>query len=84
MATPKGGKILVDLSKPKGIAQIVISDNGAGMTRQELAKVLEGAIDAKKQGLGVPLARQLIESHGGTLKIESVKGQGTAAIIRIP
>ncbi len=83
-ATPKGGKILVDLSKPKGIAQIVISDNGAGMTRQELKKVLEGEIDAKKQGLGVPLARQLVESHGGTLHIESVKGQGTAAIIRIP
>ena len=83
-ATPKGGKILVDLSKPKGIAQIVISDNGKGMTRQELARVLDGQIDAKKQGLGIPLARQLVESHGGTLQIESRKGEGTAAIIRIP
>lgn len=83
-ATPKGGKILVDLSKPKGVAQIVISDNGKGMTRQELARVLDGQIDEKKQGLGIPLARQLVESHGGTLQIESRKGEGTAAIIRIP
>ncbi len=83
-ATPKGGKILVDLSKPKGVAQIVVSDNGAGMSKAELAQAMDGEIDAKRQGLGIPLARQLVESHGGTLEIESVKGQGTAAIIRIP
>ncbi|MFZ1743362.1 MAG: HAMP domain-containing sensor histidine kinase, partial [Pontixanthobacter sp.] len=83
-ATPSGGKILVDLSKNKGVAQIVISDNGAGMTRQELARAMEGQIDERRQGLGIPLAKQLVESHGGTLQIESRKGEGTAAIILLP
>ena len=83
-ATPSGGKILVDLSKPKGVAQIVVSDNGEGMTKAELRGALEGEIDSKRQGLGIPLAQQLVESHGGTLEIESRKGEGTAAIIRIP
>ena len=83
-ATSNGGKILVDLSKPKGVAQIVISDNGSGMSADTLAKVLHGEIDEKRHGLGIPLARQLVESHGGTLEIESVVGEGTAAIIRIP
>jgi len=83
-ATPRGGKILVDLSRPKGTAQIVVSDNGAGMSKAELAQALDGEIVSKRQGLGIPLARQLVESHGGTLEIESRKGEGTAAIIRIP
>ncbi|GAA4643988.1 PAS domain-containing sensor histidine kinase [Pontixanthobacter gangjinensis] len=82
-ATASGGKILVDLSKNKGVAQIVISDNGAGMTPQELSRALEGQIDERRQGLGIPLAKQLVESHGGTLQIESRKGEGTAAIIRL-
>ena len=82
-ATPSGGKILVDLSKNKGVAQIVISDNGAGMTVQELSRAMEGQIDERRQGLGIPLAKQLVESHGGTLQIESRKGEGTAAIIRL-
>ncbi len=83
-ATHPGGKILVALSKPKNVAQIVISDNGAGMDAATLKQVQRGKIDEKKRGLGIPLARQLVESHGGTLHIESVAGEGTAAIIRVP
>lgn len=83
-ATPRGGKILVDLSKGKGIAQIVISDNGAGMSRDELKSAMDGHNNTKRQGLGIPLARQLVESHGGTLEIHSVPGEGTAAVIQIP
>jgi signal transduction histidine kinase len=84
VATSKGGKILVDLSKSKGVAQIVISDSGAGMTKAELARAMDGQNDTKKQGLGIPLARQLIESHGGTLEIQSRRGEGTTVIIQIP
>lgn len=89
-ATPKGGKVLVDLSKNKNGARIVISDNGAGMNSEELARVLGGLVEGsdgvleRRQGLGIPLARQLIEQHGGTLEIESEVGAGTTAIIHLP
>ncbi|MDN3645610.1 PAS-domain containing protein [Pontixanthobacter aestiaquae] len=83
-ATPSGGKILVDLSKQKGVAQIVISDNGTGMSKDELKRAMAGQNDTKKQGLGIPLARQLVESHGGTLEIHSRQGEGTAAVIQLP
>ncbi len=89
-ATPKGGKVLVDLSKNRSGARIVISDNGAGMTSEELARVLGGLAEGadgtleRRQGLGIPLARQLIEQHGGTLEIESEVGAGTTAIIHLP
>ncbi|MXO90069.1 sensor histidine kinase [Pontixanthobacter aquaemixtae] len=83
-ATPSGGKILVDLSKSKGVVQIVISDNGAGMSEHELKQLMQGEQSAKRQGLGIPLAQQMIESHGGTLELVSEKGAGTSAIIRLP
>ena len=83
-ATPRGRKILVDLAKTSAGSRIVVSDNGSGMSPADLARIMDGEIDDRKQGLGIPLARQLVESHGGTLTIESVEGEGTAAIIVIP
>ena len=90
-ATPNGGRILVELSGRKGRARIVISDNGPGMDAATLARALEGiklSADGKaverRQGLGLPLARRLVEAHGGTLELLSEPGQGTAAIIDLP
>jgi signal transduction histidine kinase len=94
-ATPSGGRILVELSrrKVKGSdrLRIVISDNGPGMDAATLARALGGlkvSADGKaverRQGLGLPLARQLVEAHGGTLELMSEPGQGTAAIVELP
>lgn len=90
-ATPPGGRVLVELSGRKGRARIVISDNGPGMDAATLARALEGiklSTDGKaierRQGLGLPLARRLVEAHGGTLELLSEPGQGTAAIIDLP
>lgn len=90
-ATPRGGRILVELGSHKGGAQIVISDNGAGMDGATLARALEGIKPGKdgkeaerRQGIGLPLARQLIEAHGGTFELLSEPGQGSAAIVELP
>jgi len=90
-ATPQGGKILVDLSRSKQGARIVVSDNGVGMLPSEVARALDGyklSADGKaverRQGLGLPLARQLIEAHGGRLNVVSEKGAGTTVSITLP
>ncbi|WP_421991103.1 PAS-domain containing protein [Qipengyuania sp.] len=89
--TPRGGRIVVDIGRKRGETKIVISDNGRGMSQHELARALEGirmSADGKgierRQGLGIPLARQLIEAHGGTLEIQSRKNGGTTATITLP
>ncbi|GGD52862.1 histidine kinase [Erythrobacter arachoides] len=94
-AAPEGGRILVALGRRKAGARIVISDNGEGMKPSELARALDGyrlvgsdGRDGKRgaghRGLGLPLARQLIEAHGGRLEIQSEKGAGTTATVLLP
>ena len=89
-ATPSGGKILVDLSRKSDGVRIVVSDNGKGMSSDELRRALEGLRTGvngrpeRRQGLGIPLARQLVEAHGGRLEIVSRSGEGTTATILLP
>ncbi|MEP2736759.1 MAG: PAS-domain containing protein [Erythrobacter sp.] len=88
--TQKGGKILVDVARTRDEARIVISDNGRGMSDEDLARALDGLRTkedgslVQRKGLGIPLTRQLVEAHGGTLEIMSELGAGTSAIIHLP
>ncbi len=90
-AVPVDGRVLIEVTaRPKGGARVVVSDNGPGMAPALLARALEGmrvSADGKtldrRQGLGLPLARQLIEAHGGKLELLSEPGQGTAAIVNL-
>jgi signal transduction histidine kinase len=91
VATPRGGKIQVELGHQRGTCRIVISDNGPGMDSVSLARALQGikvSADGRtierRQGLGLPLARQLIEAHGGKLELVSQPGQGTVATVELP
>jgi len=90
-ATAPGGRILVEVARKKAGLRIVISDNGHGMNQDEAARALDGyrmAADGsgveRRQGLGLPLARQLIEAHGGKLALASQKGMGTTVTVLLP
>ncbi len=91
-ATPEGGRILLMLSreqhKDREWTRIVVSDNGRGMDPATLARALEGLdtgdAGLRRQGIGLPLARRIIESHGGALDVISEPGAGTAAIVDLP
>ena len=91
-AVPKGGRVLIEVSRVrKGGARVVVSDNGPGMSPAVLARALQGlrfSADGRtverRQGLGLPLARQLVEGHGGALELLSEEGHGTSAIVTLP
>ncbi len=89
----ENGRVLVATHGGKNDVEIGISDDGPGMSTKSQAAVFDGfgrtqdrmsASGSPSQGLGLPLARQLIESHAGTLTLESKKGAGTTVLIKLP
>jgi signal transduction histidine kinase len=71
---------------------IEVRDTGLGMTAQEIEVALQpfGQVDSglarrhSGTGLGLPLARELAELHGGSLNIASEKGRGTTVTVALP
>ena len=90
--TPSGGTVSVAASADMAGLHIVIADTGIGMRQEDIPRALEsfGQIDgtlARKYdgtGLGLPLAKRLVELHGGTLKIDSTVGTGTTVTVSLP
>ncbi|MGH6870129.1 MAG: ATP-binding protein [Rhizomicrobium sp.] len=89
--TPPQGRIRVSLDCPDG-ARIVVADTGIGIAERDLPRAFErfGQVDSRLSrkyegtGLGLPLAKQLVELHGGTLVLESKAGSGTKVTICLP
>ena len=91
--TELGGSINVLVRRTEeGGAAFMVRDNGSGMTEAEIVIALErfGQVDEglarqhEGSGLGLPLARNLAELHGGSLTLQSEKGRGTTATVVLP
>ncbi|HEY2747730.1 MAG TPA: ATP-binding protein [Polyangia bacterium] len=74
-----GGRVVVTASEIGGDVQLVVDDNGTGMSAAVLDKAGTPFFSTRPEGtgLGVAQCRRLVEGAGGTFKIESVEGQGT-------
>ena len=72
-------------TSPEG-AEIQVLDRGPGIPPDLLSKVLLPFYSTKRtgSGLGLPLCREIVEAHGGHLRIEAREGGGTAVIIWLP
>lgn len=91
--TNPGGevKLTAAVARDKGLA-LIVRDNGIGMSPEEVEIALQpfGQIDNslarthEGTGLGLPLAQRLTELHGGSLRIESIKGVGTSVRVWLP
>ena len=90
--TPEGGHIGLSSARDNRGLAITVSDTGIGMAAEDIPKAMMpfGQVDSKirrKQegtGLGLPLAKQLVELHGGTFRIESKVNSGTAVTFVLP
>ncbi len=66
--------------------EIKVSDNGCGMTPEELSNVTEMFYTTKKNGtgLGVALSKEIVTAHNGTIKYTSTKNEGTLCTLTFP
>ena len=91
--TPIGGRIVLSIaSLAKGGIALAVRDTGIGMKPEEIPIALEpfrqvdGDLNRRYggTGLGLPLARTLVELHGGSLTIDSAPGEGTTITVVLP
>lgn len=79
-------KISLDTKMDNDYVSVIISDNGCGMSADNLNRVDEMFYTTKDNGtgLGVALSKEIVELHGGTIDYFSVLGEGTTATINLP
>jgi len=86
----EGGQIHLYLQEKPTSLEILVEDNGIGMTIDQLAKVFDRFYRADSSrtkqgtGLGLAIVKQIVELHGGTVQIESMINAGTKVYIHLP
>lgn len=90
--TPAGGQIALSARQEKQHILFTVQDSGAGIPPEKLPHIFERffrgdssrAQQSDESGLGLAIARSLVEAHQGTISAQSELGQGTAFLIRLP
>jgi PAS domain S-box-containing protein len=87
-AMPEGGKLIItaQVELPRAMT-VTVADTGFGIEPEMLAKIFQPFFTAKKRkglGLGLPVCERIIKAHGGTIRAESVPGQGASFRIVLP
>jgi len=90
--TPAKGTVTVSARETGEGVVITVADTGIGIAPEDIPRALErfGQVDSRLSrkyegvGLGLPLAKQFVELHGGTLTLESALDVGTTATITLP
>jgi signal transduction histidine kinase len=90
--TPAFGQVTLSVAHIEMAMTISVTDTGVGMHPEQIAVALEpfrqldGSLSRQHEGagLGLPLAKQLTELHGGVLEITSQPDEGTRVVLSIP
>src|SRR5580698_10333697 len=90
--TPAGGRVWLEAKMtPDGVA-VTVGDSGIGMSSEDIQVAMQpfGQVDNRLErryegtGLGLPLTRAFVELHGGSMRFDSARNQGTRITIVFP
>lgn len=89
--TPVGGHIKVCISETNGKPAVKVHNSGPGIAAEDLPKVFDrfyqgkdNSNRAKPGGLGLAIAKRIIDLHGGSIDVDSTPGQGTVFSFMLP
>lgn len=90
--TPAGGQVDVSLNENNGFVEIVVSDTGIGIPAEDLPYIFERFYRADKSrnrltggsGIGLAIAKAIVEAHKGAIKVQSEVGKGTEFSVSLP
>ena len=85
--TPAGGSVAIGAQGTAGGVEVTVRDTGIGIAPDAVAGIFDRfsrATDSPGAGLGLAIAKSLVEAHGGTIRAVSVPGQGTTIVFTLP
>jgi len=90
--TPAGGRVRIALEERDGWAIGTVEDSGIGIPPQDLGRIFEEfyrtpqakEVAPRGTGLGLPLVKEILEAHGGSIAVESEVGRGSRFVFRLP
>ncbi len=85
-AMPEGGTLTITSSKLNGKLQISFTDTGEGIPEEVMEKLWNPLFTTKASGigLGLAIAKRIVEAHGGTISAQSTVGKGTTFTVTLP
>jgi two-component system, OmpR family, sensor histidine kinase ChvG len=89
--SPPGGKIIFELTRTNGLAQIIIQDEGPGIPTDNVEDIFKRFYSERPEaedfgqhsGLGLAISKQIVEAHGGTLRAENIVPHGARFILTL-
>ncbi|KIQ94948.1 Alkaline phosphatase synthesis sensor protein phoR [Anoxybacillus thermarum] len=90
--TPSGGNMSLRTVNKHPMCELVISDSGQGMSKQDIERLGERFFRTDRSrsrehggiGLGIVIVKQIVKLHGGSIRFESEQGKGTTVYIQLP
>jgi PAS domain S-box-containing protein len=87
-AMPAGGELTIRTMADPAVVQIQFSDTGTGIEAENLAKIFDPFFTTKPDvsgtGLGLSVSLGIVQSHGGTIEVESQVGKGSTFTVKLP
>jgi signal transduction histidine kinase len=84
-AMPDGGRLSLAARPDAEGVLLVVADTGDGIPPEDLPRVFDPLYTTKPPGkgtgLGLPILREIVEAHGGSVRLESRAGEGTTAVV---
>jgi signal transduction histidine kinase len=87
--TPPGGTVTIEAGAVPGEVRCSVRDTGPGLTEEEMDRIFDPFWQAEKTarlgfGLGLKIAKCIVEAHGGSLSVESAPGEGSTFSFTLP
>jgi two-component system sensor histidine kinase BaeS len=85
--TPRDGKVELSAAIARGQVEVIVRDTGSGVPPDQLDHIFDRfyrSPDSPGSGLGLPIAKSLVEAHGGSIIATSAQGNGTTIRVTLP
>jgi signal transduction histidine kinase len=85
-AMPNGGRLSLTVRRVDGQVEVAVSDTGVGIAAEQLGRIMEPLYSTKARGLGLglALARAILEKNHGSLRVASEPGRGSTFTVSLP